>query len=370
MSMLLQSLLLILLFDAAAPLKFLCYSPRLGYSHVNFLGKLSDSLIDAGHEVVIISSFFNSNVKGAGSTRARVIDIPETEITGAFEREMPVDGLDTWDSGETWQAMINWVEKYEHMVADCNALLHLAGIEKFAITESISYKDGLYGLHQVPTMSSYVPSIMGGSFGEDMTFCQRAYNLFNTLVYMQFNYWPMEQYRKMFESNYPGFPDIQNLMALNSLYFLNSDPLIDFPRPSAARVIDIGGIAVSNGFNKLDQKWSAILDLRPQTVYMSFGTFAQAHAMPEAYKETIRATARALPDVTFIWKYENPEHNVTQGIPNLLESTWVPQNDMLRDPRLSLFVTHCGAGSTTEANYAGTIIVLLESPAGHCSRDL
>lgn len=50
---------------------------------------------------------------------------------------------------------------------------------------------------------------MGGSFGEDMTFCQRAYNLFNTLVYMQFNYWPMEQYRKMFESNYPGFPDIQ-----------------------------------------------------------------------------------------------------------------------------------------------------------------
>lgn len=61
MSMLLQSLLLILLFDAAAPLKFLCYSPRLGYSHVNFLGKLSDSLIDAGHEVVGFSSCFFSH---------------------------------------------------------------------------------------------------------------------------------------------------------------------------------------------------------------------------------------------------------------------------------------------------------------------
>lgn len=121
-----------------------------------------------------------------------------------------------------------------------------------------------------------VPAIMGGSFGEEMTFFQRAYNLFNTLAYIRFNYFPMEQYRKMFESNYPGFPDIQvcwvslvygsvfemrsekkenfeELMALNSLYFLNSDPLIDFPRPSAARVIDIGGMAVSNGFNKLDQ---------------------------------------------------------------------------------------------------------------------
>lgn len=34
---------------------------------------------------------------------------------------------------------------------------------------------------------------------------------------------------------------------------------------------------------------------------------------------------------------QNPEHNVTQGIPNLLESTWVPQNDMLREYHNSLF---------------------------------
>lgn len=45
----------------------------------------------------------------------------------------------------------------------------------------------------------------------------------------------------------------QDLMALNSLYFLNSDPLVDFPRPSAARVIDIGGVAVSNGHKELNE---------------------------------------------------------------------------------------------------------------------
>lgn len=52
------------------------------------------------------------------------------------------------------------------------------------------------------------------------------------------------------------------------------------------------------------QDWSTILSLRPRTVFMSFGTFARAFAMPDEYKETIRQTARALPDVTFIWKYE------------------------------------------------------------------
>lgn len=50
---------------------------------------------------------------------------------------------------------------------------------------------------------------MGGSFGEEMTFFQRAYNLFNTLVYIQYNYGPIAAYQKMFESNYPGFPDIK-----------------------------------------------------------------------------------------------------------------------------------------------------------------
>lgn len=42
-------------------------------------------------------------------------------------------------------------------------------------------------------------------------------------------------------------------MAANSLVFLNSDPLVDFPRPTAARIIDIGGIVVSNGHGKLNK---------------------------------------------------------------------------------------------------------------------
>ncbi|GMS78893.1 hypothetical protein PENTCL1PPCAC_1068, partial [Pristionchus entomophagus] len=238
-------------------------------------------------------------------------------------------------------------------------LLHMVGIKKFALTESIAYKDGMYALSQVPTAASYVPSIMGGSFGDEMTFFQRGFNLFNTLMYARFNYGSAPKFQKMFESNHPIFPDVVDLMAENSLFFLNSDPLVDFPRPSAARQIDIGGIAVSNGHGKLEKDWSDILDLRPKTVFMSFGTFARAFAMPEEYKNTIRETAKVFPDVTFIWKYEKPEDNVTQGIPNLIETTWAPQYDMLHDPRLSVFVTHCGAGSTTEANYAGVPLLVV-----------
>lgn len=64
-------------------------------------------------------------------------------------------------------------------------------------------------------------------------------------------------------------------MALNSLYFLNSDPLIDFPRPSAARVIDIGGIAVSNGFNKLDQVLIRTIDSMEDNICLTLVMIAR-----------------------------------------------------------------------------------------------
>ncbi|KAF8362849.1 hypothetical protein PRIPAC_89772, partial [Pristionchus pacificus] len=150
-----------------------------------------------------------------------------------------------------------------------------------------------------------------------------------------------------------------DLMARNSLYFMNYEPLLDFPRPSAARVIDIGGVAVSSGHKVLNETWSSIMNLRLRTVLISFGTVAEAHTMPEPFKESIKQAVRAFPDVTFIYKYERPSHNVSRGIPNLIETTWVPQNDMLHDARLSLFITHCGQGSTTEANYAGVPLVVV-----------
>lgn len=48
-------------------------------------------------------------------------------------------------------------------------------------------------------------------------------------------------------------------MAANSLFFVNSDPLVDFPKPSAARLIDLGGIAVSNAHGELDEVLGVVL---------------------------------------------------------------------------------------------------------------
>lgn len=93
------------------------------------------------------------------------------------------------------------------------------------------------------------------------------------------------------------------------------------------------------------QTWSSILDLRPQTIFISFGSVAKAHLMPAQYKKSLVEVVKRFPTVTFIWKYEvnepislqykpllqKPDHNISAGIANLIESTWVPQRDLLRE---------------------------------------
>lgn len=45
----------------AVSLKFLAYNPLFAKSHVNFMAKISDILVDAGHEVVIVNYIFFQN---------------------------------------------------------------------------------------------------------------------------------------------------------------------------------------------------------------------------------------------------------------------------------------------------------------------
>ncbi|ETN86049.1 hypothetical protein NECAME_16509 [Necator americanus] len=47
----LLKLLLILSINVCGSYKIVVFNPKTGYSHMNFLGKVADALVDAGHEV-------------------------------------------------------------------------------------------------------------------------------------------------------------------------------------------------------------------------------------------------------------------------------------------------------------------------------
>ncbi|EPB65554.1 hypothetical protein ANCCEY_15382, partial [Ancylostoma ceylanicum] len=109
-------------------------------------------------------------------------------------------------------------------------------------------------------------------------------------------------------------------------------------------------------------KWNSILNSRKRTVLVSFGSYARSVDMPEDFKRAMLDVFASMPDVTFIWKYEDESSNIAESLPNVHLSSWVPQVSLLftltlfdfaEDDRLSLFLTHGGLASTNEVAFMG-----------------
>ncbi len=64
-------------------------------------------------------------------------------------------------------------------------------------------------------------------------------------------------------------------------------------------------------------------------VLVSFGSVAQSYLMPREMKKAFLEAFAQFPDVTFLWKYEKDEDNVSAGYKNVITGKWLPQTDLL-----------------------------------------
>ncbi|GMR51914.1 hypothetical protein PMAYCL1PPCAC_22109, partial [Pristionchus mayeri] len=90
---------------------------------------------------------------------------------------------------------------------------------------------------------------------------------------------------------------------------------------------------------------------------ISFGSIANLQVMPPAFKQSFIQMFSAFPHITFIFKYKDLEDDYARKelakLDNVVPTKWMPQNDLLNDPRLVLFITHCGMGSVQELTLRG-----------------
>ncbi|PAV61551.1 hypothetical protein WR25_17438 isoform B [Diploscapter pachys] len=188
-----------------------------------------------------------------------------------------------------------------------------------------------------------------------MTIFERMQNLISQLMaYIAFSYIARMELDAVEEI--VGKKDINELLSKIAYSFHNSHPYIDFPRPEMPKTIPIGGITLekqSKVKTTLAKEWNEVLNKRATNVLISFGSFVRTSDMPEDYKKSFISLFESFPNTTFIWKYENPEEDVFQGIGNLVLTEWMPQVALLADPRLNLFITHGAIGSTIEVTHSG-----------------
>ncbi|CAJ0603982.1 unnamed protein product [Cylicocyclus nassatus] len=387
-------LLLALLTYSSDGYKFLVYSPIFGYSHTNFMGILADTLTEAGHNVTMLMPIMDVeqvNKTGVKLT-TNIIKVPVDEriapimkhqaaqisrmwtlqptISGLLEMKKNMTMWFTCQCERVFQdeALMKQLEE-EHFDVGIAEGFGVCGFGVFKIAKIKTTLATLASVHMdpiseaigEPVTPSYVPGGMSAA-GDQMNIFARLKNaigiiftraLFPTVFVSEVN-----SFKEKFGSE---FSDWQQLLADASYLFTNSNPYLDYPRPMLHKTVPIGGITVPNDSkkNKLPAEWDAVLNERNTTVLVSFGSVAKAMYMPEDYKESLLKVFESMPETTFIFKYEEKDSKIADHLPNVHLSTWLPQNALLADPRLTAFVTHGGLGSVTELAHQGKPAVLI-----------
>ncbi|KAK0426605.1 hypothetical protein QR680_009800 [Steinernema hermaphroditum] len=381
-------LLLLFLFCADAT-KVFVYSPRFGASHVPFVGKIADILVEDGMDVTVVLPKMNPNIRTNGTKLAKTITIePDPRLAEFFRDESYISH--TWTNTfanpfserllmhhleaihklqcETTlqqKELIEFLkkEKFDLGISEvfdmCGlGLLDELGIEKHVVLQTGMLAENVADVFGVPNVPAVVPVLINGDSNK-MTYYGRAINLLKlTLFKSMFDNFKVSL-EEVTERVLQRRVDFTQKISEASFVVTNSDSLIDFPRPITERVVNVGGISVPKP-KPLDAFWEEVLARRKTTVLMSFGSVALSYTMPSEMKKAVLETFQRFPEVTFIWKYEIDEDEVAKDVPNVVTNKWVPQNDLLANPNLKLFVTHCGMNSILETSTRG--VPLLSIP--------
>ncbi|CAL2045564.1 unnamed protein product [Caenorhabditis brenneri] len=237
-------------------------------------------------------------------------------------------------------------------------LMDYLGIETFVLAQSFAFESTSLRSLGEPVMPSHVPDLLSHS-SDRMTLYERFLNVITQFLMTQYSFSP-DFYISYDNANKRIIPALE--LPKTSFVFTNSNPYLDFPRATISKNIPIGGITVNLQTlrsGKLAEEWDEILNIRNKTLLIAFGSVLLSKDMPFDYKVSLARAMKQFPDVTFLWKYEDDDiDSFAKGIENIHFTKWLPQREILADPRLSAFMTHGGLGSINEVSYMGKPTVM------------
>ncbi|CAJ0594198.1 unnamed protein product [Cylicocyclus nassatus] len=387
-------LIFIAIISFSTSYKYLVYNPFFGYSHLNLLGSLSDVLTEGGHEVTILMPEIEEdylNQTGTELTK-KIIRIPgdpravkmlkeskKTELRNVWS--LSASPMIMWKMTKNLTNMLTYQceylmndehllqslreEKFDVGVAEAYYVCGLALFEALNINTTIAMLSNIhldsvtYAIGE-PSFPSYVPGLMSTT-GDRMTFSQRLQNVLALIIGREISNYVNEKEIDVLRQKYGSFKDHYELIAQTSFIFTRSNPYLDFPRPTLHKTVMIGGFEISRKLHKdfpLNKELSSFLDKHNRTILISFGSVAKSADMPDNYKKNILAVFSSMSDVGFIWKYEDSKLDSSKPS-NVLLSAWLPQVALLKDKRLSAFLTHGGIGSCNEVAYMGKPAIII-----------
>ncbi|CAG9769432.1 unnamed protein product [Ceutorhynchus assimilis] len=354
------------------------FSP--GMSHYILGSKLVKGLLNAGHEVTMISPFEMKDVPKNGTLK----DIVLTELSEQFQNSRTTNNM--FNIGD--QGLIDMIKMMTKMFVDySNNTIHHPKVQKLlksnqkfdlVIQEQFN-NDGLKAFAHFyncplitlssmgpnawvnPTVGnpqpvSYAPHLLLGDFSKDLSFINRAKNLFMFFAdYLLTTLYVLPSHEEYMLQAFPNSPPISELYTNVSLVLLNSHTSIYPALPIVPNMVEIGGYFIDPP-KKLPKELQEYLDnAKDGVVYFSMGSNLRSKDMASERKQLIVNVLGKLKEKV-LWKFEED----LPGTPaNIMIQTWLPQQDVLAHPSIKLFITHGGLLSTTETIYHGVPVLAI-----------
>ncbi|XP_050554464.1 UDP-glycosyltransferase UGT5-like [Spodoptera frugiperda] len=157
--------------------------------------------------------------------------------------------------------------------------------------------------------------------------------------------------KKHFGAEVPSISVLKNNI---DMFFINVNPIFEGVRPVPPSVVYIGGLH-RKPTKELPMELKSYLDSSKYgVIYISFGTNVDPTLLPADRIEVLVKTLSQLP-YDILWKWNG---DVLPGrTDNIRIAKWLPQQDLLRHPKVKLFITQGGLQSTDEAIIAGVPLI-------------
>ncbi|EGT52127.1 CBN-UGT-62 protein [Caenorhabditis brenneri] len=388
--------LLLLLIGAVSSYKYVVFVPNMANSQVQFCARVAEVLANGGHDVTMlfISHLpdYKTDVKIPKGVKTYNLDafvegltkksIEKEQSAMIFKdtglKDMPAmmamfsrfgkmfqDGCRMMVQNKEFMA---WLENekfdvaYAYIYSSCPiGLIHAAKIPSWVWLNSGPLMDFVAETVGVPIIPSYVPPVMMESHDEMGFFFRTKSFIGHVLMGLLHRRMTSNGETQIFreELNDPNFPHTMDLGAKCPLIIVNTNEIYDLPRPTLAKVVNIGGLGVGfDAAKPLTPEFKKIVDTGKGLIVFSFGSVAAAHEMPLAWKNSILEAFASFPDYQFVMRYVADDLN--DRLPkNVHLFKWLPQKDLLLQNKTKAFITHGGYNSMQEAISAGVPLVTI-----------
>uniref|UniRef100_A0A1I7YBH4 UDP-glucuronosyltransferase n=1 Tax=Steinernema glaseri TaxID=37863 RepID=A0A1I7YBH4_9BILA len=384
--------LLFCLVSLCSSYKYFIYTPTLGHSHVNFMGKIADLLVDAGHYVVVLIPIHDPDVHSNGTVKAhRVIRFEGHSLDKNLWRTIQFKGGKQFDPNAETMAksdlkimytvyhyvcrdLVNddelmnslRAEKFDVGITEkhdyCDAgIMHALDIKTVIVTSAIPFYNKMQTIVGLQASPFVEPGVFN-PFTDEMSYLERVKNVFGLHMFKFFidrKNTALQQ--SIFREKYgPDFPDIRDIeFQTTSIVFVNSLEMLEFARPISHKIIYMGGLGLAKPKPLTGKLLDIVTSAKKGVVLISLGSIVHSSNMPLEMKKAFLHAMSRFPDHQFIWKYDNADDEIFKNYTNVHPVMWAPQVDLLAHPNTKAFLTHCGLNSVTESVFHGKPLLAL-----------